>query len=121
MKKLLIVTAVFEGITGLNLIAAPTLFIGMLLGVTLEDPVPLMICRLTGSALISLAIICWECRTHAEAGRGIAKALLFYNFAALSILLYAAVGGGFSGLALWPAVVAHVGLGGWCMKSLAKN
>ena len=117
MKSLLTVTAAFEGLTGIALIATPAFFVSLLLGVEIDQSTTPLVCRLTGSALISLAIICFGSRNIDPVGAGIVKALLFYNVMAASLLAYSWTEG-FSTLALWLAVVVHVVLSGWCVKLL---
>jgi hypothetical protein len=76
---------------------------------------------MAGASLITLAIVCWLSRNNGRYATGIVKAMLFYNIAAIAVLVYAALGLHFSGMGLWPAVLAHVGLAAWCMASLRKK
>lgn len=118
MKTLLLtVTATLEGITGLALIATPTLVVSVLLGASLVDPVGILVCRLTGIALISLTIMCWLYRNEGYQANGVVKTLVFYNVTVVGLLVYAWTTG-FGGLGLWPASMLHVGLAVWCIKSL---
>jgi len=119
MKALLTITATFEGITALSLITIPMLFVSVLLGVPPTEPVGILVCRLTGIALLSLAIICWSYRTELDAG-GIIKAMLFYNIAASALLVYAWMTG-FTGLGIWPATSIHAGMAVWCVKSIQNR
>ena len=48
-KNLLTITAVIEAGTGLGLVASPSLVVTLLLGSSLDAPVPLTIARLAGS------------------------------------------------------------------------
>lgn len=119
MKKLLFVTALFEGATGLALLVVPSVFVSLLLNTTLEESSGLLLGRLAGLALISLSIMCWLSRTEQTAS-GIVKAMVFYNVAAAALLVYSFING-FSGLALWPAVLMHIGMAMWCIKILVKR
>lgn len=119
MKTLLTITAIFEGITGLTLMTTPVSFVLLLLGVPLTEPVGILVSRLTGIALLSLAIICWAYRRELDAA-GIIKAMLFYNIAASVLLLYAGMTG-FTGLGIWPTSLIHIGLGGWCIKCIQNR
>lgn len=118
MKRLFTLTAIFEGITGLALMSVPSLFVMILLGEKLVEPAGIMISRLAGAALLSLAIIYWLYRKVPDALL-IVKAMLLYNVAASVLLVYASLIG-FSGLGLWPAVLLHIGLALWCVQSLKK-
>ena len=119
MKRLLTITAIFEGITGLALMSVPSLFVMILLGDKLVEPAGIMISRLAGAALLSLAIIYWLYQKSAVTELLIVKAMLLYNVAASVLLVYASLIG-FSGLGLWPAVLLHIGLALWCVQSLKK-
>jgi hypothetical protein len=118
MKRLLTITAIVEGITGLALLSVPSLFVMVLLGDKLFEPAGIMISRLAGVALLSLAIIYWFYRKVPDA-KSIVKAMLLYNIAASALLVYASLIG-FSGVGLWPAVLAHIGLAIWCVISIKK-
>jgi len=43
------------------------------------------------------------------------KAMLFYNFAVVAILVLEWLRHGISGIAFWPVVAAHIVLGVWCV------
>ncbi len=116
MKRLLTITAIFEGITGLVLMSVPSLFVMILLGDKLVEPAGIMISRLAGVALITLAIIFWFYRKVPDS-LVIIRAMLLYNVAASALLIYAALIG-FSGLGLWPAVLLHIGMALWCIQLL---
>jgi hypothetical protein len=91
--------------------------ISTLLGVPLDTPVGLVAARVAGAALIALAIACWQAR-NGERGRpatGVLEAMLFYNFAAMAVLVYAGIRLGLRSGLLWPAIVLHFGLGSWCL------
>ena len=119
MKTFLTLTALFEGITGLILLTIPSVFLSFLLGTALNEPGGIL-ARLTGVALLSISIACWSCRNEAHHASGIGKALLFYNIAAGSLLIYS-FKAGFSGIGLWPAVIQHFVFGIWCIQLLKKQ
>jgi hypothetical protein len=104
MKKLLIVTAVVEALTGLILLAYPPIAIRLLLGPEITR-MSVLISRLTGIALIALAVACWPDRNLSRAFFG----MLTYNALATLFLVYAGLIGA-SGILLWPAVALHAGL-----------
>ena len=119
MKKLLTLTAIFEGTTGLALMAVPNFVVSLLLGTTLNETAGIFVTRLTGVALIALSVVCWLYRNSKQDGSGIIKAMLFYNTIAAALLVVAALSGS-SGLGIWPASLLHLGLAAWCVKYLLK-
>ena len=120
MKLLLIFTAIVEGGAGLALLVIPTVAISMLLGVPLDTPVGLAAGRIAGAALIALAIACWRVRNGERRGTalGVIEAMLFYNFAAAMVLVYAGIRLKLSSAFLWPAILLHLALGAWCLLTL---
>ena len=111
MRKLLTITAIIEAATGVGLLAAPAALAQLLLGGTLDTPAALTVARVGGAALLAISVACWLSR---ENGRALVVAMLFYNVAAVAILVHAAVGLALSGIGLWPAVGLHTALAGWC-------
>jgi hypothetical protein len=118
MKSLLTLTALIEVAIGLSLIAIPSVTSSLLLGVSLIEPSGILVGRIGGAALISLAITCWLSRNERHSSLFIAKALVFYNTAAAFLLVYGVMAEKFSGLSLWPAAILHVVLLIWCIKSI---
>ncbi len=119
MKKLLLITAIFESLTGILLMIAPTLIASLLLGEEPFGAVALTIAKIAGAALFSLAIACWLSQNNAAAAV-VVKAMLFYNIAVAAILLYGAIGYKLSGMGLMPAVLLHGGFAVWCIVCLNK-
>jgi hypothetical protein len=120
MKLLLIISAVLEGATGFALLVVPKVAVSMLVGVPLDTPGGLVAGRIAGAALIALAIACWQAR-NGERGSpvsGVVKAMLFYNFAAALVLVYAGIRLDLRSALLWPAIVLHLCLGAWCVLNL---
>jgi len=58
MKKLLIITALVEGMTGLFFLLLPLFMVSVLFDVSLDTQVGLVLGRLAGAALLSLSIAC---------------------------------------------------------------
>jgi len=96
MKKLLAITAIIEGATGLGLLAAPATLAQLLLGGTLDTPAALTVARVGGAALLAISVACWLNR---ENGRAFAL----------------------SGLGLWPAIALHLAFAFWCMACLRSK
>src|SRR6267154_2059013 len=118
MKSLLKVTSVVEALTGAALVVAPALLVSVLMGASLEGSGSLIVARITGFALLSLAIACWQSQT--ENTTAIIQAMLFYNITIALLLGYCVFGEKFSGVGLWPAIILHAGLAIWCVRSLRQ-
>lgn len=104
-KTVVKLSAAIEVLTGIALILTPSLVATMLLGVGLNGS-GIAVARLTGIALLSLAIACWPRDT--VTGHAV-FALLIYNLLAAVYLASLRVAGGFvDGPLLWPACVLHL-------------
>jgi hypothetical protein len=102
MKKVLLLAAVSEAATGLALLIVPSLVGRLLLGQELAG-VAIPVARVTGIALIALAVACWP-------GLRALCGMLTYSALATAYLGYVGVRGHWGGPLLWPAVAAHAGL-----------
>jgi Kef-type K+ transport system membrane component KefB len=119
MKLLLMVTAVLETAAGLALLVMPSVAVSILLGVPLETPAGLVAGRIAGTALVALAVACWQTKDgERSTSTAVVEAMLFYNFAAAVVLAYAGIVLELRSGPLWPAIVLHLGLGAWCLLSL---
>ena len=120
MKLLLIITAVIEAGAGLGLLLIPTVAVSALLGVPLDTATGLVAGRIAGAALVALAIACWQARNgeRGSPATGVVQAMLFYNFAAAMVLVYAGIRLDLRSAFLWPTIVLHLGLGIWCVSNL---
>jgi len=120
MKLLLIIAAVIEAVAGVALLLIPTVAVSALLGAALDTATGLVAGRITGAALIALAIACWQARNgeRGSAATGVVEAMSFYNFAAAIVLVYAGIRLDLRSALLWPAIVLHLGLGAWCVMTL---
>src|SRR5262245_11972633 len=78
--------------------------------------------RLAGAALVAIAVASWPARGDrgSPAQRGLVMGLLSYDVAAAALLTHAALQWDMRGVALWPAVVAHVGLAAWSVIVLRR-
>jgi hypothetical protein len=120
MKSLLTVTALVEGSFGLALAIVPSLVVPILLRTSLTDSGAILIGRLAGVALITIAIACWLLRNDTRSDVMV-KVMLVYNIFSTALLVYAALLERISGPGLWPAVLLHVGLLVWCLSSLRNS
>lgn len=119
MKSVLTITALIEGATGLALAIMPSFVVSILLGTSLTDISAILMARLAGAALITIAIACWLSRSNTQSAF-IVKALLVYNVFSIVLLVYAVAVEQISGPGLWPAVLLHFGLLVWCLLSLRQ-
>jgi hypothetical protein len=120
MKMLHTVTAVIEAGAGLALGCCPSAVVVLLLGSGLDTPAAVLLGRLAGAALLALGVACWLARndTQSRAARGLVAAMLLYNFAAVVLFVFAALGLGLHGVALWPAAGLHTAMAVWCVRVL---
>ena len=123
MRRLLIVTALLEGATGFALIASPSRLVSILIGSPLDTRPGSVVARLAGTALLTLSLVCWLARNDQQSRvtAGPVAAMLFYNIAAATLLAYALLDLGLSGIGLWPAVVLHAALALWCIACLRTS
>jgi hypothetical protein len=98
MKKVLILTAVAEAVTGAALLIVPSLVGWLLFGEELIG-VAIPVARVTGIALIALGVACWP-------GTPLIG-MLTYSTAVTLYLAYVGFAGGLTGIILWPAVILH--------------
>jgi hypothetical protein len=117
MKKLLISMAIIEALTGISLMAVPSLVASKLLGAESLDAVSLTIARIAGAALISLAIACWLFR-QSDHGVHIVKTMLFYNVAVAVVLIHAKLALVVKGNGLVPAMVVHLAIAVWSIIAI---
>ncbi len=122
MSPLLKLTAVIEAATGLGLIAVPAVVVHLLLGAEISGAsIPLG--RVAGVALLALGVACWLASydEQSSAARGTVTAMVLYNAGAVVILGAAGIRSQSVGIALWPAVVLHAVMAGWCAMTLLKS
>ena len=119
MKLLLMVAAVVEAGAGLTLLLMPGVATSVLLGTPLDTPTGVIVARIAGAALVALAIACWQARNgeRGSPATGVVDAMLFYNFAAAVVLIYAGIRLELSSALLWSAIVLHLALGIWCISN----
>jgi hypothetical protein len=103
--KLVAISAALEGVTGIVLIAAPSLVAWLLFAADLP-PAGQATGRVAGFALLALGLACWPAQIktpNAAALRG----LLLYNVLATLFLLYLGMSRELVGVLLWPAFAVH--------------
>jgi hypothetical protein len=108
---------------GLALFGVPSVTALLLFGAPLDSPAAVGLARVGGLAILALAIVCWLAGSdpHSPVARSLIAAMLFYNFAVAGVLAFASFGDGLHGALLWPAVIFHVAMGGWCVAKLYRN
>ena len=123
MKNLLTMTAVLEVGTGLVLVALPSPLATLLLSSSLDTPVALTVARVAGVALLALGVACWIARRDGQsrAARGLVGAMVLHNAGIFTILVYAGLALGLSSIGLWPTVLVHAAMTGWCVTSLLRR
>jgi hypothetical protein len=99
MKQSLALTAIFEAVTGLVLILAPSLVGRLLFGAEFTG-VANPAARVTGIALLALGVGCWP-------GSTALCGMLTYGALVTLYLAYLGVIGEWVGPLLWPAVLLH--------------
>ena len=123
IKNLLTLAAVFEAGTGFALLAVPSIVAKLLLGSSLDSPAALAVARVAGVALLALGVACWLARHDGQsrAAKGLVGAMVIYNAAIATVLVYAFIGGELSGIGLWPVVVVHALMTIWCVMLLLNR
>ena len=123
MKTLQTVTALVEAGAGLALLGVPSATAQLLFATPVDAPAAVGLARIGGAALLALAVVCWLARRDPDSpvARGLTLAMLFYNLVVAAMLAFAGFGQGLDGILLWPAMVFHVAMGGWCAATLYRN
>jgi hypothetical protein len=120
IKSLLIITAVFESLTGLALLASPARAGMSLTRAAIDSAAGITIARVAGAAMLAIGVACWLARDHGHtpAGQALISGLLVYNLAAAAVLGFAGIASATNGAAIWPGTAAHVGLAALCIAAL---
>jgi hypothetical protein len=123
MKNILTVTSIIESAAAVILLLFPSLFTRLLFGVTLDTPIAVIVARVAGAALFSLAVACWFVRNEGNnsAAKGVVIAMFLYNTTITLILIYAALVLSLSGFGLWPVTLTHGAMSVWCIINLLKK
>ena len=112
MKKVLILAAAGEVLTGLALLLVPSFVGRLLLGENLTGT-GMVSGRVAGIALVALAVACWP-------GPPVAG-MLIYSTAVALYFIYVGFAGGFTGILLWPAAVLHLVLAALLARGAIKK
>ena len=115
MKKLLILAAVSEALTGVVLLVYPPIVIRLLFDAQISGA-GVMVSRIAGMSLIALGLACWPDGNTLRAFFG----MLTYSLLATLYLVYVGVKGEV-GILLWPAVAAHAGLSVLLVRAWRKE
>jgi len=105
MNRLLKLTSILEGATGLALIAMPDVVARLLLGGDISGA-SIAIGRVAGFGLLSLGMACWQ-GPNPTSSAAPARAMLAYNVLATLYFLRLGIGGEWVGPLLWPAATLH--------------
>ncbi len=112
MKSVLVLAAIGEAAFGAALLIMPSLVVQLLFGAGLTA-IAITVTRVTGIALIGLALAC---------GRGTPLlAMSTYSAAVTLYLAYVGLAGGFRGVLLWPVVVLHVILTALLIRATSRQ
>jgi hypothetical protein len=111
----LIVTALVEAGTGLLLLVWPALVLALLFGWRPAAPEALVVARVSGAGVLSIAVASWVASRDARprAQLGVLAGVLTYNVVGAAALVIAGAVSKMAGVLLWPAVVCHVALAAW--------
>ena len=105
MNRLLSFAAVAEALTGVALMAVPSIVGRLLLGADLSG-VTVPVARVAGMALVGLGVACYP---GEAASRGL-SGMLAYSLLATLYLVYLGLGGEWVGSLLWLAAATHAAL-----------
>ena len=112
MKRVLVLAAALEAVTGVALFIAPSLVGLLLLGERLAG-IAIPVARVAAIALIALAVACWPGPPRVG--------MLTYSSAVTLYLAYLGFAGGLTGILLWPAVVLHAIMTAILISASTKN
>jgi len=117
-KLLLMVSALLSAVVGMAALIMPVVTGSLLVGATLDTPVGLVAGRIAGVAILSLGLVCWLTRDVPSAATGVVTAMLVYNAAAAAILVYGGTWLKLQSTLLWPLIVIHWVMAGWCAANI---
>ena len=120
LKELFLATAVIEVAAGLALLGLPAVVLAALLGIQPATVETLFVGRIAGAALLAIGVASFLARNDAAlpGQRGLLIGILLYNGLVALLLVSAKLIMQIGGPALWPTVVLHTLLAGWCALGL---
>ena len=98
-----------EVLTGLALLVAPTLVVGLLLGDGV-GPIGVAVARVLGIGLLSIGVAGWESQGQ-DTRLGSRAGLCLYNVGIVALLVMFGTAGGMTGPLLWPVAGLHALIG----------
>ena len=118
-RALLSVSAFVEVGAAGALLGVPSWTATMLLGEGLSAPPAIVVARVAGAAVLSLAIACWRGRNgDFQSSSSLVAAMLGYNIAVFVVLMHGWFAYSLDGIGLWPAISLHSALALWCVTCL---
>ena len=122
MTPFLAFSAILETLAGLVALLAPSALGRLLLAASLTGADTPFV-RLCGAALLALGVACWAGRGDAQvhSGKGLGPAMLVYNLGAVIVLGVSGISSPPGGPALWPAVILHAAMAGWCVAASRRG
>jgi hypothetical protein len=120
MRFLLKSTAIIEGLTGLAFIFIPNMLTNLLLGLSIVEVSGLIVSMVTGSALLSIAIVCWLISENNDA-RPVVKGLMFYNIAVVGIVIYSGLYFSLYNVFFFAIACFHFSYAIWCLLIVRKG
>jgi hypothetical protein len=109
MRWILYAAAADPTLTGLFMLASPSLFGRLILGAEFSGPA-LALGRIGGAAMFALGLASWPSSKAAGPATAAMRALLIYNVLATLYLGYLGGVAKMEGVLLWPAVAVHAAL-----------
>src|SRR5690242_6694483 len=104
MRSLLFVMSIGEFLIGVALCTSPSIVISLLLNTTIGEPGGILVGRIAGIALITLAVACYLSRNVNGSRMAMVKAMIIYNLGVAALFIYGNVAVHVYGIGLWPIV-----------------
>jgi len=109
MRWILYVAAADPTLTGLFLLASPSLFSQLILGADASETA-LALGRVGGAAMFALGLASWPSNATVGPATAANRALLIFNVLAVPYLSYLGSIANMKGVLLWPTVAVHAAL-----------